>query len=193
MSEQAPTIQSERLSMRSLTSADEAFYCSLYMDAEVMRYVGQPLSRDTALEAFRKSLERMGKPGFERRVVVLLERDTQQPIGISSVRMLRGKDGKRGRAEVGTLLKPAMHEKGFAQECSTALISQSFTRPQIDELVAYSSPGNLAVERLLTDLGFSRDKALAANKRRPERTAWSITRDAWARRSAAHKSAPKSK
>lgn len=180
--EHARTIESQRLSMRSLTDADEAFYCSLYTDAEVMRFVSAPLSREAAAEAFRTSLERMGRPPFERRVVVLLDRTSQQPIGISSLRMLRGK-GRR--AEVGTLLKPTMHDKGFAMECSKALISQAFSRPQIDELLAYSVAGNVAVEALLKELGFVRGASQPANKTRPARTVWSITRDAWAKRSAA--------
>jgi RimJ/RimL family protein N-acetyltransferase len=183
--EQAPTIQSERLSMRSLTSADEAFYCSLYTDAEVMRHVGPSLARDSALEGFRKTLEGMGRDSFERRVVVLLDRATGEPIGISSVRMLRGKPG---RAEVGTLLKPGMHEKGFGQECSAALITQAFTRPQINELVAYSNEGNAVVERLLTHLGFTRNGPRPASQVRPARIEWSITRGAWAKRSAQAKS-----
>ena len=182
--EEAPTIQSERLSMRSLTSADEAFYCSLYGDAEVMRHVDEALSRDSAVEGFRKCLDGMSQSEFERRVVVLLDRATQEPIGISSIRMLRGKPG---RAEVGTLLKRGMHEKGFGEECSTALISQAFTRPKIQELVAYSAEGNTIVERLLTDLGFTREKKMPAKNGRPARTSWSITRGAWAKRTAGAK------
>jgi RimJ/RimL family protein N-acetyltransferase len=183
--EQAPTIQSDRLSMRSLSTADEEFYCSLYTDAEVMRFAGAALSRDVATESFRKSLGRMSVSTFERRVVLLLDRTTQEPIGISSVRLLRGKPG---RAEVGTLLKPGKHEKGFAQECSIALITQAFTRPEIHELVAYSTPGNAAVESLLTGLGFSREKSVPAHDGQPERIAWSISRGEWAKRNAGPKS-----
>jgi RimJ/RimL family protein N-acetyltransferase len=183
--ELAPTIQSERLSMRSLSKADEAFYCSLYMDPEVMRFVGPPLSREAALEGFRKSLAGMSSPSFERRVVVLIDSATQQPVGISSVRMLRGKPG---RAEVGTLLKPGMHEQGFGQECSRALISQAFSRPQIEQLVASSAVGNAVVERLLTELGFSRGDSLPPGNGRPARTAWSISRGDWAKRNAGAKS-----
>jgi RimJ/RimL family protein N-acetyltransferase len=174
-----PTIRSERLTMRSLADTDEDFYCGLYMDAEVMRYVGAPLSRDAALESFRKSLHGMSQPSFERRVVVLIDSASQQPIGISSVRMLRGKPG---RAEVGTLLKPGMHEQGFGQECSKALISQAFSRPQIETLVAHSATGNTAVERLLTELGFSPGESLPASHGRPARTVWTVTRGDWAKR-----------
>ncbi len=183
--EEGPTIQSERLSMRSLTPADEAFYCSLYEDAQVMRHVGAPLAHAEALDGFRKCLSGMGKADFERRIVVLLDRASQQPIGISSIRLLRGKPG---RAEVGTLLKPDMHDKGFALECSTALITRAFTRPQVTTLVAYSNEGNTAVERLLTELGFTRGRTGPARGGRPAGTAWTIDRDAWTQRAGATKS-----
>jgi RimJ/RimL family protein N-acetyltransferase len=183
--EQAPTIQSDRLTMRSLASEDEDFYCSLYTDAEVMRFAGAALSREVAAEGFRKSIGRMGQSSFERRVVLLIDRTTQEPIGISSVRLLRGKPG---RAEVGTLLKPGKHDKGFAQECSTALISQAFTRSQIHELVAYSVPGNAAVESLLVGLGFSREKSVPSRDGYPERVSWTISRGEWAKRNAGPKS-----
>jgi RimJ/RimL family protein N-acetyltransferase len=179
------TIDSERLSMRSLSAADEALYCELYMNADVMRYVGAPLSRQSATEGFRRSLELMSRPAFERRVVVLVDRASQQPIGISSIRLL---DEKKGRAEVGTLLKPGAHEKGFAQECSTALITQAFTRPKIKELVAYSVQGNATIERLLNDLGFERGRDAPSSDGRPPRVQWTIKRNAWAKRNAGTKS-----
>lgn len=123
----------------------------------------------------------MSKPEFERRVVVLIDKASKQPIGISSVRML---EGKKGRAEVGTLLKPGAHEKGFAQECSTALITQAFTRPQVKELVAYSVKDNAAIERLLTDLGFERGGAVRSTAGRPQRVRWTISRNEWSKRCA---------
>jgi len=183
--ETGPTIESERLSMRSLSSADEALYCELYTNAEVMRFVGAPLTKQGAVDGFKKSLELMGKPTFERRVVVLVDRTSKQPIGISSLRML---DGKKGRAEVGTLLKPGAHEKGFAQECSTALITQAFTRPHVKELVAYSIKDNATIERLLKELGFERGGAVRSSGGRPPRIRWTISKNEWAKHCAARKS-----
>jgi RimJ/RimL family protein N-acetyltransferase len=179
-----PVIESDRLTMRSLESADESFYCSLYTDTEVMRYVGAPLGRPSAQEAFRKSLELMSSPSFQRRVVVLVDRKSQRPVGISSVRLV---DAKRGRAEVGTLLKPEAQEQGFALECSEALIEQAFTRPQIQELLAYSASGNSPIQGLLQELGFKRGRVRKADKGRPERVAWLLTRADWANRSSKKK------
>jgi RimJ/RimL family protein N-acetyltransferase len=182
---QGPVLESERLSMRSLSSADEALYCELYTSAQVMQFVGAPQSRESALDAFRKSLERMNQGEFERRVVVLIDRASQEPIGISSVRLLAG---TKGRAEVGTLLKPGAHEKGFGIECSVALITQAFKRPQIKELVAYSAPENAIVDRLLVELGFARDEQMPPKNGLPIRTRWLLTRDAWAKRDSSRKS-----
>lgn len=181
---QGPVLEGERLSMRSLSSADEALYCELYTNTQVMQFVGAPLSRERALDAFRKSLERMNQAEFERRVVVLIDRATQEPIGISSVRLL---GGTKGRAEVGTLLKPGAHEKGYGIECSIALITQAFKRPQIKELVAYSAPDNTIVERLLVELGFARGEQVPAKNGLPTRTRWLLTHAAWATRNSGRK------
>ena len=175
-----PTIESERLSIRSLCSADEELYCGLYMDAEVMRFVGEPLPRARAAGGLRKTLELMSRTPFQRRVVVLIDRASQQPIGISSIHIV---DAKRGCAEVGMLLKPTSHARGLARECSVALLTQAFTRPQVNELIAHSAVGNDVIERLLTDLGFIRGAAVPASKDRPPRTRWSVGREAWSKRS----------
>jgi len=174
-----PVVESDRLTMRSLTAADESFYCSLYTDSDVMRFVGAPLARNFAQEAFRKSLELMSSSTFQRRVVLLIDRKSNQPVGISSVRLV---NAKRGRAEVGTLLKPEAQEQGFALECSEALIEQAFTRPQINELLAYSASGNASIQRLLQELGFKRGRVRTAEQGRPERIAWLLTRADWANR-----------
>jgi RimJ/RimL family protein N-acetyltransferase len=183
--EDGPTIQSERVTMRSLTRADEDFYCSLYEDAQVMRHVSAPLTRAEALDGFRKCLDGMSKPEFERRILVLVDRASQAPIGISSIRLLRG---KLGHAEVGTLLKPEAHEKGFALECSKALTTQAFTRPQVQTLVAQSSDGNASVERLLTELGFTRTGTTPGRNGQPAKSTWTLDRDTWTKRSGAAKS-----
>jgi RimJ/RimL family protein N-acetyltransferase len=175
MTTQDVPIRSERLTMRSIAPEDEAFYCSLYTDAQVMQHVHEPQSQTEAREGFRKVLDSMRQPTFERRVLVLIDSATQEPIGISSVRMLRGRPG---HAEVGTLLKPGMQERGFGLECSEALISQTFTRKQIDTLVAYAADDNSKVEKLLVDLGFERGKPVRAG-----RTEWTLSRDAWSKRS----------
>jgi RimJ/RimL family protein N-acetyltransferase len=170
------SILSERLTMRSLTPADEAFYCSLYTDAQVLQHVHGPQSLAEAREGFRKVLDDMRQPEFKRRVLVLIDRETQEPIGISSIRMLRDRPG---HAEVGTLLQTGAHERGFGLECSEALISQAFTRKQIDTLVARAANGNAKVEKLMTDLGFTRGST------RPNGHAeWTVTRDAWSKRAA---------
>src|ERR1043165_3573326 len=135
--------ESERLTFRSMNAADEALYCSLYMDPEVMRHVMKPLTREHAKASFRRALESMQQVPFERRNVVITEKATGQPIGLSGVHVT---DAKRKEAEVGTLLKTGVHAQHFGVELSKALITQAFARPQIDVLIAHSSIHHSAVD-----------------------------------------------
>jgi RimJ/RimL family protein N-acetyltransferase/precorrin-3B methylase len=175
-----PGTESERLTFRSLTSADESLYIGLYTDPEVMKHVYKPLTREHALRSFRNALASMAREPFERRVVVITEKATGQPIGLSGVHLC---DPKHKRAEVGTLLKASSHAQRFGLELSTALISQSFGRPQIDELIAHSTHGNGAIEHLLAALGFVRSGEVPPSDDQPARTRWTLRRDTWAKRS----------
>jgi RimJ/RimL family protein N-acetyltransferase len=174
MTHEDVSFHSERLTMRSLAPEDEAFYCSLYTDAQVMQHVHAPQSLADAREGFRKVLDDMRQPEFKRRVLVLIDRKTQEPIGITSIRLLRSRPG---HAEVGTLLKPGAHEQGLALECSQTLNSKAFARQQIDTLVAYAADGNAKAEKLLTELGFTRGQTHANGH-----TEWTLTRGDWSKR-----------
>jgi RimJ/RimL family protein N-acetyltransferase len=170
-------IETARLSIRLLSAADEALYCGLYMDPDVMRFVGPPLSRERAARSFHKALELTHQQTFGRRIHVLIERATRQAIGISGSHLA---DAQHGRAEVGTLLRTASHAQRFAPEFCTALFTMAFTRPQVRELWAHVAKDHHAMERLLTGLGFCRGIALPASAVRPAGCGWVLSREAWA-------------
>jgi RimJ/RimL family protein N-acetyltransferase len=178
-----PGTETERLSLRSLTASDEALYCSLYTDPQVMKHIYKPLTRAEAEQSFRKALESMQRTPFERRVVVISDKETGVAIGISGVHVC---NATLKQAEVGTLLKSSAHAQRFGVELSNTLISQAFTRPQIDELIAHSTHGNAVVEALLKSLGFVRSGDVPAEGDIPARTRWTLTRAAWSKR-AGHK------
>lgn len=172
-------IETARLSIRLLSASDEALYCDLYTDAEVMRFVGPPLSRERAARCFRKALALTTQKIFVRRVQVLTERATRQAIGISGIHLT---DAPRGQAEIGTLLKTASHAQRFAPEYCVPLLTASFARPQVRELWAHVPKGHAATEHLLIKLGFSRGVDVLASAGRPAGCGWSISREAWSKR-----------
>ena len=177
--EPAYPIETARLSIRLLSAADEALYCDLYTNAEVMRFIGPPLSRDHAARCFRKALALTVQKTFERRVQVLTERATRQAIGISGIHLT---DTQRGRAEIGTLLRTASHAQRFAPEYCVPLLTASFARPQVKELWAHVPKGHAATEHLLIKLGFSRGVDVLDSARHPAGCRWSITRAVWSKR-----------
>lgn len=172
-----------RLAYRLLSAADEALYCDLYTNAEVMRFVGTPLSRDKAASSFKKALALTQQQTFGRRITVIVERKTKQTIGISSIHVI---DEKKRCAQIGSMLIPSAHAKGYAVEYSNALIAHAFKVRPVDELLAQVAIGNTAIEGLVKDLGFRRGAEVPASDGRPATYNWTIRRGSWKK----HKKTP---
>jgi RimJ/RimL family protein N-acetyltransferase len=171
-----PYKSTPRLTYRLLTTADEALYCNLYGDPEVMRYVGKPLSRDNALVSFGKALALTQQAFFQRRVTAIIERATEKVVGISSIHTI---DGKKRTGQVGSMLTPAAQAQGYGLEYSRALISYAFKTRPLDKLLAQVAVGNLATEELVTELGFVPGATTPATPDRPALVTWSLTSVKW--------------
>lgn len=168
----------DRLSFRLISPADEHLYLSLYMDDRVMRFISLPMTRDATQARFQRVLESSHSETFKQRVLVAIERTTNEPIGIISIRPV---DGKEGAAEGGIMLIPSAQARGFAAECLAVLIADAFNTLPLSSMFAYTENGNTAVERLLIKLGYLRHEAphvfngVALN-------VWSLRRETWAAR-----------
>lgn len=173
-----PYQDSARLRYRLLSAADEALYCDLYSNAEVMKYIGPPVPREQALRGFKKALALMQQP-FGWRITTIIERATDRAVGISSIRLI---DEKLRRAEVGSLLLPAAQMQGYGPEYSAALIDYAFKNRGVNEVCAQVVSGNAANESLVTQLGFTLSAAPPVVVGGLTRRTWTLTRAAWAAR-----------
>lgn len=161
----------DRLRYRLLSQADEALYCDLFSNPDVMKYVGPTLSRADALRGFKKALALMQKP-FGWRITTIIERADNKAVGISIIRLV---DASLRRAEVGSILLPAAQAKGYGPEYSAALIDYAFKNRGVEIMSAQVVEGNTPNETLLTNLGFSRGADSAVVGGLTRRT-WTLTR-----------------
>jgi RimJ/RimL family protein N-acetyltransferase len=171
-----PYKNSLRLAYRLLTAADEALFCQLYADAEVMRYVGTPLTRDKALVSFGKALALTQQEFFQRRVTAIVERSSNKVVGISSIHLVAG---KKNTAQVGSMLLPAAQANGYGPEYSKALIGYAFKARPVEKLIAQVAVGNQVTETLVTGLGFVRGAETPATPDRPALVTWTLTQGKW--------------
>jgi RimJ/RimL family protein N-acetyltransferase len=173
--------ETARLRMRRLCESDESLYCDLYTDADTMRFICAPWSRERAARNFRKVLARSLQPSSPK-YFAMLDRASQRCIGLCAIQQ---PDAEMQRAEVGMMLNSDARGQGYATEAFAALITTAFLALPIDTVWVQYHPANTAAERLFIGLGFlpAADAAIgdlhrAQRTRTMLRSAWSALNSA---------------
>lgn len=160
-----------RLVMRPLSGVDAAIFQELYTDAQTMQFIGTPLSPERATRSFRKYMK---APAAKQLLFAIREKAGGPAIGICAVQQL---DEQGRRAELGIMLRPAVHGQGFAKESLSALIAHAFKWLAVDELWARVAAAHAVVERLVLSVGFVRRNHAATEVEYPGEAIWSIRRE----------------
>jgi RimJ/RimL family protein N-acetyltransferase len=137
--------------MRRLGESDEALYCGLYTDAETMRFICPPLSRERAARNFRKVLARSLQPSGPK-YFAMLDKASQRSIGLCAIQQ---PDAEMQRIEVGMMLKCEARAQGYATEALAALVTEAFLAFPIERVWVQYSPEHPAAERLTVSVGFT--------------------------------------
>ena len=144
--------ETERLHVRTLSAADEALYCSLYVDARLMRHIGPPLGAEQVQRSFRAALAAAQQQPPRHLYLSLHRRDAAQGLGVCALRDI---DPERRRAEIGLVLRREAHASGIARESLQAVIAWSFRELPVDQLYGRTDAANLAACRAARRAGFA--------------------------------------
>ena len=169
----ARQFETERLLMRPMSQVDQSIFEDLYTDAQTMRYIGPPLSRERAAASFQNYL-RTPRATARQLFFAIIDKADGQPIGINALQQL---DGLRDRAEAGIMVKPSLQARGFAKESLAALVEHAFRWLPIEEVWAQVDRDHAVVERLVLGVGFVRRNDAAAEREYPAKYLWSIRRE----------------
>lgn len=146
-----PQLETERLVLRQMTATDTPTVRFLRSDPEVMRYIDRP--RAKTLEeaaAWMEKVEALRKNN-EGIVWAISRKGSPQLIGkvlFWSFKL------EYARAELGYVLHPDHHGKGYMGEAVSAVIQYGFDNLGLNSIEAQVQPGNMASEKLLEKLGF---------------------------------------
>jgi len=157
---EVPIIETGRLRLRGMTLADFPAHCALWADPDVSRYTsGAP---STPEEAWARMLRHAGLwslIGFGFWLVE--ERDSGAFVGevglFDNRRALIYPDGETRALttpEIGWILSPAMHGRGYATEAVEACLAWARGRFHADEVSCIIEPANEASLRVAEKTGF---------------------------------------
>ena len=162
--------------MRRLVESDEALYCSLYTDADTMRYIGEPMSPERAARSFRKALAWSKRQPNDPQFFAIQEKTTQQAIGLCAIQPF---DADTQKVEIGMMLRPEARKQGYATEGLTALVTMAFLALPTDAVWVQYSPEHTSAERLVISVGFERCAEGEIGTVRGAKCVWSVDRSSW--------------
>ena len=152
--EALPTINTSRLTLRSIRADDVDDFYAIYSNVEVMRYWSTPPlpNRDAAIKLISETHE-----GFKRRELLkwgIALRTDDKLIG--SVTLFHPEFTHR-RAEIGYALGRVYWGRGYMQETLKAILTYAFTVLNLHRIEADVDPRNAASVRTLERMGFQRE------------------------------------
>jgi RimJ/RimL family protein N-acetyltransferase len=153
----APTLRTERLSLRPLGPADAASLFAIFADARIVRYLSRPIWTDieSAHERIAQDAEARESGRYLRVGVELAA--TATLVGECSLFNL---NPTSRRAEIGYALAVESWGFGYINEALCAVLDHAFSRLDLNRIEADIDPRNEASARVLQRLGFQEEGRL---------------------------------
>lgn len=145
-------IETSHLNMCQISEADWALFERLHQDDEVIRYAFDKPSVAAIRERFESRLPEWSWPSNHWLCLVIREKLTGKPIGVTGLCISEQNDR---HVEVGYLLLPEFHGKGYGTESLIGLIDYMTVSFPIDTVNAIVTDGNIASCKVLEKAGFS--------------------------------------
>jgi RimJ/RimL family protein N-acetyltransferase len=145
-------LYTERLYLRTMVEADWPLFLRLHSEHQTMQYVFGELTEEQIRKGFDHRLPAWSPQSDHWLCLVVIDKASEQALGVTGFRIL-----SPGHAEIGTLLLPEYHGKGFGTESQNVLISYA-AEIGLSSLEATVTDGNIASCNLQEKCGFVFDR-----------------------------------
>lgn len=147
-----PSITTDRLVLRQLTTRDIRFIYELFSLEETNRYVSNPPVKDMAEAREIYEMYCRPKPNLFRLGIVLNE--TGKLIGTLGLYKI---DCENHRATLGFDLLPEHWGNGYMTEAVGALLNYAFAKLKLNRIQASAEPANMRSIRCMERCGFKKE------------------------------------
>lgn len=152
----APTLTTERLTIRAIALSDWEDYAAAWADPELTRFIGgEPRDRTTSWGKFLMGAGLWPVLGYG--YWTFADKGTGRYLGNGGLAQFeRGVASLEGHVEAGWAFAPAAWGKGYATEAMAAILSWADANHVADEIRAIIDHDNVASQRVAEKLGFTR-------------------------------------
>ena len=158
-------LDTERLRLRLMTTADAEFIMQLLNDPDFVRYIGDKGVRtlDDAREYIRTGpVASYGRHGFGLWMVELKELGA--PVGICGFL----KRDTLADVDIGFAFLPQHRSRGYAMESASAVLHYGRNVLGLTRIVAITNPDNVESIRVLEKIGMSFERMIRITEHEPE-------------------------
>ncbi|WP_038176517.1 MULTISPECIES: GNAT family N-acetyltransferase [Vibrio] len=145
-------LESKQLVMNPITAKDWSLFERLHQDDEVIRYAFDKPTTDEIRQRFESRLPVWRWPDKHWLCLVIREKTTGEAIGVTGLCV---SEQNQQQVEVGYLLLPEFHGKGYGTESLITLIQHAANQLPITIVNAIVTDGNVASCKVLEKAGFS--------------------------------------
>lgn len=153
----SPEIQTERLILKQTSKLDDKHFFALLQNTQVVKFCFDAPTPEEIQIQFESRLVPWNITSSHWLSLSIYEKTRGFFIGIIGLRM---DHGSKTQAELGFLLLPEYHGKGYATEAVVA-IQQYAARLDIQAIIAKVTKGNWASSRVLEKCGFTLQRELS--------------------------------
>ncbi len=147
-------LETDRLLLRRWTPVDAEVFATMNADPEVMRHIGEPLTREQS-DAFLGRIQRQfDEAGFGLWAVEV--RETGALAGFTGLAILGHSAPTTDAVEVGWRLGREAWGHGYATEAATAALEVAFGALDLDEVVSITTRDNRRSMAVMQRLGMQR-------------------------------------
>jgi ribosomal-protein-alanine N-acetyltransferase len=150
-------LRTERLLLRQWRDDDLEPFAELNADPEVMEHFPAPLARDESDRLARRARDRIAADGWGLWAVEVV--GSQPFVGFVGLAEPGFEAHFTPALEVGWRLARTAWGNGYATEAGRAALAYAFEELGRDEVVSFTSTGNLRSRRVMERLGMTHDPA----------------------------------
>ncbi|MFA1545891.1 GNAT family N-acetyltransferase [Actinomadura chokoriensis] len=181
----AVTLRTDRLLLRRWKDADREPFAALNADPEVMEHFPAPLSRPESDALIDRIEERFDENGFG--FWALEVAGTGEFIGFAGLWVPRFHAHFTPAVEIGWRLARSAWGRGYATEAALRALGFAFDDRALDEVVSFTSLGNVRSQAVMKRIGMSHDPSddfdhplVDEGHRLRRHVLWRITAAGWA-------------
>lgn len=145
--------ETERLMFRNLSSNDKDFYCALYSDDRLMRFIEIDTTHSKVEQYFKNTLKAINKPNPKYQLLVIEQKQLLTPMGVMGIDNI---DYSVSSADIGIILARHAQGKNIPYEATMATLNYLFDTHNIHHVSASFQTMNKPILRLVERIGFNR-------------------------------------